>query len=346
MWRRGLARWCLVLLLGAAGMELLARIWDSRVGEVGSLYELVVQQPGRFKLAASRRLVAPERYGDVVYQTNRSGYRDDDPRPVGSCPRVVVLGDSVSFGLGVAQDDIWPARLELELQRSCDSAAVDNLAVFAYNPTHERQALLEDGLPLQPTVVVQQIYLNDLALETQAGTGRPPRLDELLRTGWNRLVFRSAAYRRGHQVLHGLVWWSLHDARRKWARETLNAAEPRHKQRYFKERSDDEIRAFAEIIAAAEASREAGAQYLLAVFPDEVQLYDEQYDDVQARISGFAATAGIRSLDLLPILRAVEDPVGLYLDGVHLTSEGHRVAAEALGRHLAGEPTPAASSLE
>ena len=76
----------------------------SRPESHGSLYDLVVPGETRFKLRPAATVVVPERYGNITYRFNRLGYRDVDHDPQARRRRLVWLGDSVSFGLGVEQD--------------------------------------------------------------------------------------------------------------------------------------------------------------------------------------------------------------------------------------------------
>src|SRR5881397_337896 len=96
----------LTLLAVAVAGEVGLRLWDALPGHVrtGSLYDSVVPVGRRFKMRPDTTLRVPERYGDILYRFNHEGYRDADHDPASPRRRIVWLGDSVSFGLGVAQD--------------------------------------------------------------------------------------------------------------------------------------------------------------------------------------------------------------------------------------------------
>jgi lysophospholipase L1-like esterase len=60
----------------------------------------------------------------------------------------------------------------------------------------------------------------------------------------------------------------------------------------------------------------------------------------QERIGDLAKQAGLRTIDLLPVLReAYQKDRDLYIpwDGEHFTQRGHRVIADALQRYLDAE---------
>lgn len=317
--------------------ELGVRALDALEGGTGSLYDrIVLGKPGsRFKLLPGT-ITVPERYGDIVYRMNRSGYRDGEPRP--GTRRIVLLGDSVSFGLGVDQDAIYPALLEQRLGPGWDVA---NLAIFAYNTADERAALVEDGLKLKPELVILQFYMNDFSIPEAVAPGgsktAPPGFLDRLAALKNRLLYRSALYRRVNQAATGLSFHLLHDVRRRRFADSLNADEPRHKSAYLAATPDDgAVAAFREIREIHRLARANGARLLVLLSPDEVQLFTRKYDGINARFHAFCQREGIALFDPLPALRADADPVRLFNDGVHYSAEGHARLAELLYGELAG----------
>lgn len=350
--RRLLRRALLFVLALAVGGELGLRAWDRAVGRrTGSLYQYIERQEDRFTMRPGTRVVVPERYGDIEYRFNRDGYRDDDHDPETPGPRVVVLGDSVTFGLGVRQDAIYPALLEAHLQRAHDPGLeVVNLAIFAYHTRHELAALEEDGLKHRPCLVLLQLYMNDLALPPADAPQPPPTLRLRLRAAKNRLLFASNLYRRLYQAVNALTYTLVHDLRRQRFPYTLNHAEPRHKLQFLAEHSEDSsIPAFTALAAVQELVEAHGAPLAVLMTPSEVQLYEDGFDIIDQRVAAFFRHRDIAFIDALPALRRETERHHLFLDGVHLSPLGHRRVAELLAgevesRHLlaaCGEPPPA-----
>jgi len=77
--------------------------------------------------------------------------------------RIVMLGDSIIFGVGVDEDETLPHYLEQILQQREDrvSYEVYNLGIVGYNTRQELATLEEVGLQLQPDLVILNICLND-----------------------------------------------------------------------------------------------------------------------------------------------------------------------------------------
>lgn len=351
-WARA-RRLLLGLALATIAGELGLRAWDAVRGRrTGSLYDEVAFSTGaagwhRFKMRPGT-LTVPERYGDIEYRFNRAGYRDRDHDASSRRRTIVLLGDSVTFGLGVEQEEIYAHRLQEELSRRFPGAyEVANLAMWSYHTRDELAALEEDGLALAPGLVVLQFYMNDFALPPADWKPAPLPLAARLRGLRNQLLYSSNLYRRLHQLAYGAAYALVHDLRRQRFPERLNRLEPESKRRYLEAfADDDEVPALMALRAIAGRSAGHGARFALLLSPDEVQLYDAQYDVINRRMETFAAAHGLPFIDLLPVLRAAPDRHRLFLDGVHLSSYGHELVAAHLASELAARgllpPSPAA----
>lgn len=75
---------------------------------------------------------------------------------------VVALGDSFTFGMGVADDETWPARLQRHLNfGGPGSYRVVNMGTISYGVQQELDLFLERGVGLRPRIVVHGLYWND-----------------------------------------------------------------------------------------------------------------------------------------------------------------------------------------
>jgi hypothetical protein len=99
--------------------------------------------------------------------TNAFGYRGTAPARIEPQPgvvRVLVLGDSFAFGLGVSGDETFPARLGGELHESAAPADVVNAGYHdGYSPDAYYAYLRREGVQLRPAIVVVTLYAaNDI----------------------------------------------------------------------------------------------------------------------------------------------------------------------------------------
>lgn len=104
------------------------------------------------------------RYGDVLVTYNERGLRDRPilPKAEGEY-RILALGDSVTFGWGVPQNQIFAFRLEQLLQgRLQRPVRVINSGVGGYNTVQEVTYFKQEGITFQPDLVMLTYIQNDI----------------------------------------------------------------------------------------------------------------------------------------------------------------------------------------
>lgn len=104
----------------------------------------------------------------VDVRINSHGLRGKD-YPVVKPPqtyRILILGDSMTFGWGVPEESTFPARLETALNQShtttrCKRFEVLNAGVGNYNSVQEVTYFKERGIDWQPDLVILSFFIND-----------------------------------------------------------------------------------------------------------------------------------------------------------------------------------------
>jgi hypothetical protein len=131
------------------------RLWEGRSGYYAfDAYDPArgwALRPGRWDLAG-RTVTANSRgiRGRVEHEPGR--------RP--GVRRVVVVGDSFTFGEGVGDDETFPARLQGRLGPGVE---VINLGVHGYGHDQMLIHLREEGLRYEPDLVILGYYADDVA---------------------------------------------------------------------------------------------------------------------------------------------------------------------------------------
>lgn len=259
--------------------------------------------------------------------TNAAGYRDEErslAKPAGA-RRVVVLGDSFAWGVGVEFEDAWPQRLQRLLRRRRSEAwEVVSLARPGLNTVEEAELLAEQGLAYEPDAVVVGFCLNDSEDQDAA---------ELRRArDWQALREARQRRRGGEPLLERSALYRFAAGRVRATREG-------------RRRIDNYRSQFAEDYAGWQASRRALREMqrlcaerrvplLVVVFPLFGNPLDEAYPfaALHPRISAAVAEAGARPLDLLPAYRGLRWEL-LVVDGTHdehPNEIAHRIAANAI----------------
>ena len=115
------------------------------------------------------------------FRTNAAGLRGPALRDDGST-RLLVIGDSCTFGYHVAEDDAYPSVLQrlLDTRRGPGRYQVLNGGAVGYTSLHGLRFLEEHGMTLRPQLVVAAYMWNDAAagpdVERQLDTPPPSPL--------------------------------------------------------------------------------------------------------------------------------------------------------------------------
>jgi len=186
--------------IACAVMMLATEVWvratfDPRHGTPG----LFVPDPvRRMRLAANYS----GWFAGVPVHTNSLGLRDDREFPLAKSSttfRILVLGDSVTFGHGSVAEHSYPRLLEdlLRAWRPGVDWQVWNAAVPGYNTSQELAQLLELGPIARPDLVVVGFYDNDIMDNFDVGPpGRVTVASTRARAYAQRHLYSLELYRR------------------------------------------------------------------------------------------------------------------------------------------------------
>ncbi len=111
---------------------------------------------------------------DPSYGVNQDGLRDRNHSlsVAADTQRVVCLGDSVTYGYGVAHEESYPSYLQKELS-STGSFEVFNVALPGWSTRQQRIAYERIARRYRPDYVILGVCLNDIA-EMQNNLASPP----------------------------------------------------------------------------------------------------------------------------------------------------------------------------
>ncbi|MCB9745886.1 MAG: SGNH/GDSL hydrolase family protein [Alphaproteobacteria bacterium] len=333
---RGLA---LLLGLGLAGGALAALEQQLRAAEARSGLVWLPDEPGRkFGLAEGK-------------STNAAGFRGPArplEKPAG-VTRIVVLGDSVTFGNGVRADELWTVAAEQALRARGERVELINLAVYSYDIGQIAATLEHRGWAYDPDLVVYAAYTNDhLSTDHVLIEGQPVFVGErvpegLLPFGEGAALSLARRSALGRRLLGGLsARRGLREAGDLWSGGQAFFAEQLSEMATASRSREVPLLVYAlgpHPLAGTPAGCEAPAELPL-LCEDALRLlaaYDEAF-----------AAAGLPHASAVPYLRG-SGRRAFYLsentidqDPHHPTPEGHRVLAagfiDTLDRWRGGRP--------
>lgn len=336
--RLGLVLFGLILaLLLAEGVLRLLPERHAR-GALRQIHELRSDRPWLYGLRPGARATLKVS-GDLVYEINEDGFRG--PRYALDKPpgvfRVLVLGDSLAFGFGVAESDTFVRQMET-LLAARQPTQVLNFGVGGYNPYNEAELFADLGVQYRPDLVLVQFCINDLNdptlhfdAHTRLHLGAIPAEaypDPSVRPAGLSLVTRLLRPCRSLELCARLdnAWLAAH-------RPPSDPAAFRAST-FPRDLSNQQVRRW---IAAryGKIAREAtriDARFVIAVFPFREQVTQGASARFQAQLIALGKAQRWNVIDLLPDFRAAaaNGSGPLFLDLWHPTREGHRVAARAI----------------
>lgn len=257
--------------------------------------------------------------------------------------RILFLGDSVTFGYRVRDDEPFPLVTGRQLNaRGPERMVVAlNAGVGGYSPWQEYGYLVREGLALDPDLVVVCFVLNDVTEKFSLVQFGGSELGFQLRhtvEGWgDRLAGWSHIFAFG-SYLRDRVRFGARPAEKAREIEKLQVMDLLYdEKRELTDRAWDLT--LENLDRIFDRCREEDIPAMLVVLPYAFQLQDPAaYGRPQAVLDDHAAGQGIDIVDLLPLMRRDMEQRRLgipayFLDDNHLTPEGHRTVA----RLLAGE---------
>jgi lysophospholipase L1-like esterase len=338
---------CLATALGSLllwtthrrGPEAGIRVLDQAAAIGGALVlvllplELLLRLPAvarQFGLPAERARQV-ERY-DRLWERNIFGFRSRHEtmarRP--GVRRIIVLGDSFSWGLLVPHtDSTWPARLERELGAGTE---VVNMSRRGWTTANEAEFLRRLGWQFEPDLVIVQFYQND-AYESRPGLGfeEGRRVYLLPRQFWRGYIQGSALSALVSRGVNGILFGVL--LRREENEGRYGEGEAGYAQ----------LR--AALREMGDSARARRTPVLFVLFPDLAAGAwtgaDHPSREIHARVAEQARAAGMDVLDLIPAFAAEGGDWKRWWASrydSHPNEAGHAVAAAAVARHLRERP--------
>lgn len=258
--------------------------------------------------------------GCVTYRLNSQGYRGHEfqiDKPPATY-RIVVIGDSFTFGEGVPESDVFPARLEAALTAQAGARHVEviNLGFPAADTGSEAttyarvaSALHADWVILQwntndyPTSQVQQDHLRLIGAEYRDVFAPPPAV------AWSRVLRYAVLQYRLRQISRDLLATTTADAEQ--GRAVLGG-----------------------IGAIAKWARADGSKFTLLIFPELIRFDDYPYATILNIVRDYAREHQIDTVDLLPTLAQHRDrDLWVHVTDHHPNPIAHEIAARALADH-------------
>lgn len=230
-------------------------------------------------------------YMGVPVKINSSSYRDRDyplPKPEGGV-RIMMLGDSLTFGWGVKMEDTFADQLEVMLNKGADRgrAEVINTGVGNSNTSMQVAAFMRRGHTFNADIVILNYFIND-------AEPTPKRKKNAFTEYSYAAVMLAGAFDTVARMYFGKSDW---------------------KDYYSGLYKDDQpgwLRARAAIAELAAYCREKGIKLIIVNLPELHELSPYPFTEVNTKLAQLAGVLGIPFHDVLPALQS-EQPRSLWV---------------------------------
>jgi lysophospholipase L1-like esterase len=255
---------------------------------------------------------------------NAQGLRDD--RDVGTKPRgekrLLVLGDSVTFGARVRTDETYPHQLEVALARAGLKWRVLNGGVTGYDPAQEADWLEIFGLDLQPDAIAVGFCGNDVLPSDRAE--------------WQAQY----AANRVSQWLneHSIACYGIQRSLQRLAARLPRYVGVEHTAASFEEHVERSWPRIEEAYGRiARHARERNLPVYLFVFPSRADVRGLTKHSLRRRLRELCEREHWEMVDLFDVFRAHPDQLFLRDDELHPTPLGYQRTAEFIVKKLVGD---------
>ena len=248
---------------------------------------------------------------------NSVGLRDDEPlSDVRDVRRLVFLGDSLTFGWGVREEESFAHRLEVALNEDRPTEVL-NFGTGNYNTTQEVELFLEKGLDYAPDEVVVFYFINDAEPVPRRSPWSFLANFRIITFYWSRMKQLSARF-FPEQTFREYYAGLYEEGQPGW-RETR--------------------RAFQRL---AELCQSRGIGLRVVLLPELHELDDYPFASEYRKVANFLESLGVQVLDLTPAFSDVRDPQSLWVspDDAHPNAGAHRRIADASLKFLSDPPEP------
>lgn len=308
--------------------------------------------PWTLKKNASERHMNIIGEWDVMVKTNSLGLRDGEVVENGR-KKVLILGDSFTFGYGVENNETYAEVLEKKLNGSVD--VINAGYASGYSTDTEYVYLKNHGLKLKPDVVILGFFIGNDAADINANEWDVDNKGEIKKVrsityyidDYNRLrVFgleKSWYYDYNVYLTQNSHAYTFFKNRLKHIKESFETADNTIYNNEHDENMSISINKTKElIIKMYNITNKNNASFLVLFIPSKEQvygakIYDKKHnlldlDGINIEFLDFFAKNNIKVLYLLPYMRYEK---GIFFDvDPHWNRKGHELAASIIFESL------------
>ncbi len=243
---------------------------------------------------------------NVPVRINSDGLRDTEHAIAhGDGYRIILLGDSFTFGWGVTEAETFKSRLESLLNRRYPTEII-NFGTGNYNTEQEVNLFLQKGLKYNPDKVVVFYFINDAEPLRQRTRFSFLYHSDFMTFIWSRLRAVTIHAGEGSQGFEGYYTNLYRTSAPGWERARVS------------------------LLRLKEVCAGKGIELQVVLIPELHELRDYPFAKQHESVADFLRGHNVPVLDLAPSFGDQTDPRRLWVaeDDAHANALGHRLIAE------------------
>ncbi|MEM3127233.1 MAG: SGNH/GDSL hydrolase family protein [Candidatus Woesearchaeota archaeon] len=257
---------------------------------------------------------------------NSDGFRDYEFLVEKNNPRIIVLGDSFTFGVGIENfSDTFPKKSEAKFAANNISVEVYNLGIQGYSTFDQLETLRSKGMKYDPDLVVVGFFLNDFEGEESR--------EEFKHLFYGHITYpyEIGAFLRAKSYLFYFFEsriFKILDAYnlRKTYVDYLNSLYKDKKQ------LEDHKKSFNEIVDLTE---QRNASVVVLIFPVITDFSNYPLSNLHNQVKSIAKERNVCVIDFLEVFKD-QDPKSLLVSSFdsHMNEKAHEIVGEELTNFL------------
>ncbi len=250
---------------------------------------------------------------NVDIRINSLGMRGDEPKQADT--KILLLGSSITFGWGVAENKIYPELLEAKLEASGKNVEVYNAGIGNYNSPREIELFFSKLEKIHPDIIILNSFIRDAELIPA------PKRNWLLE----------------NSQLAVTIWSRLEQFKRKFGVE--KSFEEHYKDIYADDYPGwiEMQKAFERLSAYAQANK---VRVIVTMIPDIHNLKNYPFEFIHEKTARLAQANGFEFVDFLDSFKDIADQSTLWAmpGDPHPNETGHRLIVNQLYNYLVAFP--------
>lgn len=280
-----------------------------------------------------------DRLGNPIF-INSHGLRDRERtwnKPMGVF-RILAVGDSFTFGLGLDIEDTYVKQIEYALKKEGLNVDVINGGVIGYNLWQILEYVKNKGIKYEPDIIVYFFFLDDVGgIKSEKDANRVAKeLEEsyskiknskfnfyfynLLRNSANIFSYKYRSF------LGGKWLGSISERKECFSKSNLPYLECSFDLNFLED----------SLIQFKYTSDKYRTNFLIVIIPDSVQLHKKEWQCINKIVIEKCNMLGIEAIDMTPIFEMQKDSTSLYLFPLdaHTSSKAAKIIAESVVEKL------------